>query len=248
MNLDDLTRIELPNLGTSELNHRKRKSLELLSDRSFDAFLDVGCGDGRLTARIADACDATEIHGIDICEKSITRAEERDVSGQVVDLDEEAFPFDDEQLDLVNFGEVVDYLQDPDHCFSEINRVLRDGGAFVVSTPNLTAVHNRVALALGKPPFPCRGSTDILVTDGGPSPLAKRKTFFTASALEETLRNHGFKVETVVGSTSYREKYSPLVGVVDRFFANFPSLSYRVIVAARKKLESDYGNSRIDTR
>ena len=247
MNLDDLSRIELPYLGGSELNHRKRKSLELLSDRSFDALLDVGCGDGRLTTRIADACGATEVRGIDISEKDIARAASRGISGEVVNLDDETFPFDDEQFDLVYFGEVVDYLQDPDHCFSEINRVLRDGGTLVVSTPNLAAAYNRIALALGKPPFPCRGSTDILVTDGESSPLAKRNTLFTVSTLEETLRNHGFDVETVVGSTSYREKYSPLVGVVDRFFANFPSLSYRVIVVGRKRSRPTHGNSRTDT-
>lgn len=248
MNLDDLTRIELPYVGASELNHRKRKSLEMLSDRSFDALLDVGCGDGRLTARIADACDATEVHGVDISEESIARAEERGVSGEVTNLNDETFPFDDGQFDLVYFGEVVDYLHDPDHCFSEINRVLRDGGTLVVSTPNLAAAHNRVALALGKPPFPFRSSTDILMPDGGSSPLAKRNTFYTVSTLEETLRNHGFDVETVVGSTSYREKYSPLVGVIDRFFANFPSLSYRVIVEAQKKPEVTHGSSRTDAR
>ena len=235
MKLDDLTRIELPDWGVSDLNHRKRKSLELLSGRSFDAFLDVGCGDGRFTTQVADACGATEVHGIDISEESIARAAARGVSGTVVNLEDDAFPFDDGQFDLVYVSEVVDYLSNVDHCFSEINRVTRDGGTLVVSTPNLAAIHNRIALAMGKPPFPARKSTDVLARNGDASPISGRSTLFTVSTLEETLRNHGFEVETVIGSTSYREKYSPLVRLIDRAFVTVPSLSYRIIVVAQKR-------------
>ncbi|WP_132059381.1 class I SAM-dependent methyltransferase [Halorussus amylolyticus] len=238
MKLADLVPIDLSCLGAASLSHRKRETLELLSDKSFDAVLDVGCGDGQLTNMIADACNAAHVCGIDISEELVFHAAERGVSAEVVNLNEDEFPFADAEFDLVYCSEVVDYLWDVDHCFSEIRRVLRDGGIFVVSTPNLAAFHNRVALALGNPPLPVRRSTDVLSGEDDRSPVSNRNTLFTVSTLEETLGNHAFDVETVVGSTSYREKYSPLVKLADRTLAHFPALSYRIIVVARKTAEN----------
>lgn len=65
--------------STEEANH---KVILSLVDPAPDASLvDLGCGDGKLSARIRDKCGATEILGIDSDENEWTKATEAGVTG-----------------------------------------------------------------------------------------------------------------------------------------------------------------------
>ena len=70
-----------------------------------------------------------------------------------MDVDKNSYPFSNDYFDAVFAGEVLEHLNDPDHFFEEIHRILRKRGIFVLTTPNLAAWHNRIALMLAFQPF-----------------------------------------------------------------------------------------------
>jgi hypothetical protein len=60
---------------------------------------------------------------------------------------------------------------------------------------------------------------------------------FTLRALKELLKIHGFKILAVKGSCAQLPRdmrFKGLFKAIDGFFAKFPSLSYRVVVACQK--------------
>jgi SAM-dependent methyltransferase len=56
------------------------------------------------------------------------------------DAERDRFPYDDESFDLVLACEMFEHmLRDPMHMLTEINRVLADGGAMILTTPNVAS-------------------------------------------------------------------------------------------------------------
>jgi SAM-dependent methyltransferase len=57
------------------------------------------------------------------------------------DAERDPFPYPDEHFDLVVAGEIIEHMtQDPMHLLVESRRVLRDGGALLVTTPNVGSI------------------------------------------------------------------------------------------------------------
>jgi SAM-dependent methyltransferase len=102
--------------------------LRLLDPKPGELILDVGCGDGVLTARIAEA--GASVIGLDSSPEMVEAARERGI---------DAFVADAENMDLERFGQfdavfsnaALHWMLDPDAVASGIFRALRDGGRFV---------------------------------------------------------------------------------------------------------------------
>jgi len=59
------------------------------------------------------------------------------VQSCMLDIEEQPFPYADESFDLILLLEVFEHLyKRPNHVFREIQRVLKQGGTLVISTPN----------------------------------------------------------------------------------------------------------------
>jgi len=57
-----------------------------------------------------------------------------------LDLETQTIPIDDETFDIVLCCEVIEHMElDPMHLMSEINRVLKQGGLLILTTPNCTS-------------------------------------------------------------------------------------------------------------
>jgi 2-polyprenyl-3-methyl-5-hydroxy-6-metoxy-1,4-benzoquinol methylase len=103
--------------------------------------LDVGCGEGQLTAELADAGFA--VVGVDVAEEPLRRARYRHEGLDVRLVSEaETWPLDDASFDAVWAGETIEHVADTAGWLSEVRRVLRSGGTLLLSTP----AHGRLAM------------------------------------------------------------------------------------------------------
>jgi SAM-dependent methyltransferase len=113
--------------------------------------LDVGCWDGETTARYARACGAGAL-GVEIFEGPAAQARARGVEVASIDLEAQPMPWPDASVDIVVANQVLEHLKNVWLPMDEMFRVLRPGGALILSVPNLASLHNRVLLALGFQP------------------------------------------------------------------------------------------------
>lgn len=97
--------------------------------------LDLGCGAGEFSAAMTKA--GAHVIAVDVAAEALRRARER-----VHDLDArlwragEPLPVDDNHVDLVWAGEVIEHVADVAPWLSEVRRVLRPRGALLLSTPH----------------------------------------------------------------------------------------------------------------
>lgn len=100
--------------------------------------LDIGCGDGAVLDRLAQA--GYEPHGIDLDEKSIAVAREKfhleNVGVSTLDAFEHACRLRGEQFDLVTFFEVLEHQDAPLDFLAQVSRLCRAGGLVAGSVPN----------------------------------------------------------------------------------------------------------------
>jgi 2-polyprenyl-3-methyl-5-hydroxy-6-metoxy-1,4-benzoquinol methylase len=142
--------------------------------------LDVGCAEGRFTSELVRA--GREAVGIDVAAEPLRRARERDPGIDVRLVDPRGpWPLADVSFDVIWAGEVIEHVADTAGWLSEVRRVLRSGGALVLSTP----AHERLTrLALG-----LRGRAFEARFD----PRADHLRFYTRRTLVALLEDFGFE-------------------------------------------------------
>ncbi len=96
--------------------------------------LDVGCGEGWFTAALGRA--GRPAVGVDVAREPLRRAHTRDpeLDLRLVPV-EGPWPLQDTSFDAVWAWEVLEHVADTVAWLSEVRRVLRPGGALVLSTP-----------------------------------------------------------------------------------------------------------------
>ena len=221
-----------------QIQDRHKKVLENFSKYRFERVLDVGCGDGNFSILLKETCRAKEVYGVEISEKGVESARKNGVRAFQLDIDTEDLPFEKNHFDAVFAGEVIEHLFDTDHFLDEVYRVLKPEGIFVLSTPNLASIHNRIALLFSYQPFPMGISAKknigrMYEPDSDQS--LDHVRLFTLRSLKELLKIYDFEILTVKGSCAMlpkNMKLRTLIRTIDKFFTIFPSLSYRVIISA----------------
>jgi SAM-dependent methyltransferase len=135
-----------------------------------DRALDLGCGDGRLTALL----DARELTAADVSRVALDRARDRLPGAALVELEPDApLPFVDGSFDLVLCAETAEHVRDLQLFLSEIRRVLAPSGELALTTP----------------------AAGPLVQAGNPlSPHLRR---FTRRSLRRVLDELGFEVRSL---------------------------------------------------
>jgi SAM-dependent methyltransferase len=102
--------------------------------------LDVGCGDGAYTVRLAQRF--TRVDAIDIQRDRLDmfaqRLVERPTPTPVTihEMSATDLDFPDDAFDLVTAIEVMEHIAELDRALREINRVLKPGGRLAITTPN----------------------------------------------------------------------------------------------------------------
>ncbi|SFO93701.1 class I SAM-dependent methyltransferase [Hydrogenimonas thermophila] len=97
--------------------------------------LDIGCGDGVLSYFFAK--EGAIVFGIDYSDIAIEFAKEKTKSFHIDFRQGSAYelPFEDNSFDIVISSDVIEHLEDVPKYLSEINRVVKNNGIVVISTP-----------------------------------------------------------------------------------------------------------------
>ncbi len=152
--------------------------LGLLAPQPGERILDVGCGDGALTEKIAAAGAA--VLGIDASAEMVTAAHARGLAVRVMDAQAIAL---DERFDAVFTNAALHWMPDADAVLRGVARVLKPGGRFVGEfggQGNIAAIASALRAALE------------------PHGIALAPWFYpTAEAYRERLERHGFQVDEI---------------------------------------------------
>lgn len=141
--------------------------------------LDVGCGDGALTARIADA--GAEVVGIDISPSLLEAARGRGLD--VRELSVTALPFEAE-FDAVFSNAVLHWVMEPESAIKRMRAALKPGGRLVAEFGG----HGNVAAIVTA----MRAAARL---HDGDAELAAPWFYPTAAEYAALLQAGGFKVE-----------------------------------------------------
>jgi ubiquinone/menaquinone biosynthesis C-methylase UbiE len=221
----------------TDLISRISEALRILRELKIKAhtYLDLGCGDGQITERVARIVDAKEVYGIDIDNGVLESAKLRGIETFALDLSKDKIPLNDNGIDLVTAFELIEHLVNPDNMLKEVFRVLVQGGYLLLSTPNLASWVNRIVMLLGYQPYNAEASTEILA--GVPiraysfrEPAGHIRPY-TLRALKELLSYHGFEIVKVRGAPGVHPRK---ITLLDKLFSKKASIARRLIVLATK--------------
>jgi SAM-dependent methyltransferase len=147
---------------------------------SVSSALDLGCGDGRLSASLR----ADQLTLADVSPVALARARVRLPEARALDLTpDEPLPFGDGEFELVLCAETLEHVRDVQLLLSEARRVLVPGGRLAITTP----AHGR-------------GTALRLLFRGFESefdPLSPHLRFFTWKSLAHVLQELGFDVASL---------------------------------------------------
>jgi SAM-dependent methyltransferase len=96
--------------------------------------LDAGCGEGHVTAWLAEALPASEITGVDGRREALVEFRARNPGLPALEADLIALPFPDHAFELVVCTEVLEHLPDPGKALRELGRVC--AGHLLLTVPH----------------------------------------------------------------------------------------------------------------
>lgn len=156
--------------------------VEWLAPQSGEKILDLGCGDGQLTARLAAA--GAVVSGVDASAEMVAAVRSRGIAANHASA--EMLPYPDAGFDAVFSNAALHWVRNQDAMMSEVHRVLRPGGRFVAEMGgqgNIAAI--RVALVA------------VLARYGHADAEDGVNYYATPEAYGRRLTQHGFTVERI---------------------------------------------------
>jgi SAM-dependent methyltransferase len=156
--------------------------LEWLAAKPGERILDLGCGDGQLTQRIA--ANGATVVGVDTSPEMVDAARSRGIV--VMEASAESLPFSDQAFDAVFSNAALHWVHDHDAMLAQVKRVLKPGGRFVAEMGghgNIAAI--RVALA-------------AVLAKHGHGGLDQGAGYYpTPESYAQQLTQHGFEVQQI---------------------------------------------------
>ncbi len=156
------------------------KVVQWLGAKSGERILDLGCGDGALTAQIA-ASGATVV-GVDAGPGMVAAARQRGLDARLMRGEEMEFSG---EFDAVFSNAALHWIKEQDAVLAAVRRALKPGGRFVAEMGgqgNIAAIRVAVAAVLAR---------------HGLDRADNENQFFTADEYRVRLQRAGFRVEEI---------------------------------------------------
>ena len=168
-----------------------KELVDLVEPCRGQTFLDVGCGTGAFTQRLADL--ALEGVGLDISCQNLRVASRHLPQVSFLAGDTECLPFSDSLFDIVTFSGILHHLPRLESALEEGLRVLKPGGRLFAYDPN---GHNPVMWLYRSPNSPLSSREGITVNE----------RLLSKQELEASLTAAGFidVVSTGVSGITYK--------------------------------------------
>ncbi|MGK7396637.1 MAG: class I SAM-dependent methyltransferase [Candidatus Cyclobacteriaceae bacterium M3_2C_046] len=97
--------------------------------------LEIGCGTGHWTAYLSQK--GFRVTGMDLSEKMLDQAKKRQILGaELLLMDAHQLAFTDNSADQIIMITVLEFTENPDQVISEVYRVLKPGGHFILAGLN----------------------------------------------------------------------------------------------------------------
>jgi len=156
--------------------------VEWLAAQPRERILDLGCGDGKLTAQLG--ATGAQVTGVDASAQMAEAARARGL--EVLVASAEALPFAAASFDAVFSNAALHWVRNQDAMLSEVRRVVRSGGRFVAEMGgqgNIAAIRVALIATLAK---------------YGLSELEDDVNYYpTPEAYTRRLQQHGFRVDRI---------------------------------------------------
>ncbi len=156
--------------------------LEWLGAQQGEHILDLGCGDGQLTSRLA--ATGASVVGVDASAEMAAAARSRGVRAD--EAAAELLPYRDGEFDAVFSNAALHWVRNQDAMMDEVRRVLKPGGRFVAEMGghgNIAAIRVALMAVLARHGFGDR-------EDGV-------NYYPTAESYAARLARHGFSVKQI---------------------------------------------------
>jgi methionine biosynthesis protein MetW len=116
--------------------------------------IDVGCGDGATTVRIANYfnLDMDNVYGVDY-DDDLVNASNKLFNVHKTDLETDDIPFEDNTFDLVICNQVLEHLKHYRKVIDDLIRITCEKGYIIIGIPNLSHLINRIYLLFGRQPL-----------------------------------------------------------------------------------------------
>ena len=164
----------------------RRDWLEALAPTPGLRILEIGCGDGSTGAAALEAGVASHYCGVELMPGPASLARQRlneVIEGNIEHLE---LPWEPEAFDAVLASEVLEHLVDPWKCVERLARLLKPGGRFFASSPNVC--HHRIIRQL------LWGRFDL--QDVGPMDRTHLR-WFTPKSYREVFESAGLRIARV---------------------------------------------------
>lgn len=128
--------------------YRELRAFELLAPKKHERILDVGCGTGRLTKKIAAHCKS--IIGVDVASSALKIARKGAPANCTFrKMSAESLNFPNGSFDAVVSVETVEHVLRPKKMLKEILRVLKPNGRLAITNPTINKnIMSRIEIPL----------------------------------------------------------------------------------------------------
>lgn len=194
------------------------------------AVLDIGCGTGNY-ANMLQRITGARVYGLDSSEGMLQKAMEKNTNITFKVGDAADIPFESSYFSFIYMTDVIHHIPDINAMFSEIYRVLKDGGKVCISTQS----HKQIELRLMSEFFPGTATAD-------------KKRYPDIDAIIKAAESNGivFVREQVIGEGDEIELGESFLDLIEKKgYSMFHLISEEEYIAGCEKVKSQMQNGPI---